>query len=75
MGFVNQLMGAPSKKDQARASIAKQPEVRAKAAGDVKESEATVLDIETSEVNTAGTDVAVVRQKKIARKGVPGLGL
>lgn len=75
MGFVNKLLGVPSKKEQAMASVAKQPEARAREAGDVKESDATVLDTETSDVNTAGTDVAVVRQKKNARKGVPGLGL
>ena len=71
--LMNKMMGVPSKKKQAiMAANEKKP---ARSADDVKESDANVLDTETSEIDTAGTDVGVVRAKKTARKGVPGLGL
>lgn len=75
MGFVNKLMGVPSKRKQAAASVAAKANTPARSADEAKESDATVLDTETSEVETTGTDVGVVRAKKPTRKGVPGLGL
>ena len=73
--LMNKVMGVPSKRKQAaEASVAKE-KASAREADEAKDSDANVLESETSDVATAGTDVAVVRAKKTARKGVPGLGL
>ena len=77
--LMGKIMGQPSQKKQAAlaAADAKKAEANrpARAADEAKDSEAEVLTTESSEVDASGTDVAVVRQKKTARKGVPGLGL
>lgn len=79
MGFVNKLMGVPSARKQQAMSVAaaKQAEQNrpARSAEDAKESDANVLETETSEITSTGTDVGVVRAKKATRKGVPGLNL
>lgn len=75
MGFVDKMMGVPSARKQAAASVAAKANTPARSADKAKESDAVVLDQEESEVDTSGTDVAVTRGKKTTRKGVPGLGL
>ena len=73
--LVNKVMGVPSKRKQAASVVAEETKRPAREAADAKESDADVLDSDTSDISTAGTDVGVVRAKKTSRKGVPGLGL
>jgi hypothetical protein len=68
MGLIDTWLGKPSR----RKTVAAAPAREAAAA---KDPGAEVLDQETSDVATYGTDVGVVRAKKATRKGVPGLGL
>lgn len=75
MGFVNKLMGVPSARKQAASVAAAKANTPARSADKTKESDAVVLEEDSSVVETAGTDVGVVRAKKTTRKGVPGLGL
>ena len=79
MGAINKMLGVPSARKQAAQSVAAAKAAEnnrpARSAEEAKETEATILETETSEVTNVGTEVGVVRAKKNARKGVPGLGL
>jgi hypothetical protein len=75
--IINSILGVPSARKQAaqaKEAAANSPR-RATEAAEARESDADVKDTEVSSVTSVGTDVSVVRNKKNARKGVPGLGL
>ena len=79
--IINSILGVPSaRKQAAQAETAKAEAAaiaprRATDAPEARESDADVKDTESSSVTSGGTGVSVVRNKKNARKGVPGLGL
>lgn len=75
--IVNSVLGVPSarkKAAQAAEAAANAPK-RAADADEAREADADVKDTEAGSVTSVGTDVSVVRNRKNARKGVPGLGL
>jgi hypothetical protein len=79
--IINSILGIPSaRKQAAQAEEAKKEAAaiaprRATEAPEARESDADIKDTEVSSVTSVGTGVSVVRSKKNARKGVPGLGL
>lgn len=69
-GVLSKLLFGSDKRPQARA-----PEATGRQPGQVKGTEAIVKQNDSSDMVTSVTDVAVRKDKKNSRRGVPGLNL